>query len=787
MAPRLEDSDDNNFFYEPKKHLNFKTHSESGMNPQIKEQIKKLTLEEKASLCSGLNFWTTQPVDSQNIPALSLCDGPHGLRKVVESNPVDSRTIPATCFPPACGLASSWNIELMEQVGKAIGRECRSENVAVVLGPGVNIKRSPLCGRNFEYFSEDPVLSGAMGTAWVQGVQSLGVGTSLKHYAANNQETERMSVDVQLDRRTLHEIYLYAFEQVVKEAQPWTVMCAYNKLNGTLCSENEFLLTDILRKRWGFDGIVISDWGAVDFRDRALVAGLDLQMPGTDGVSDQDIVAAIQQGTLEEAVLDQTVERHLQLVEKALEPNKPEYQLDLAHNHQIAKEAASESIVLLKNDNKILPLNPKATLKVGVIGEFAKHPRTQGGGSSHVQSTQMDIPLDEIVKQAGEGVQVQYASGYQLEHDETQPQLLEEALQVAQGSDVVLVFVGLPEHYESEGYDRPHMEIPPSHTDLIEAIAKVHSQVVVIVTTGSAITMTSWISQVSGVLLTWLLGQAGGSAISNIVWGVTNPSGKLTETLALRLEDTPAYLNFPGKQAKVHYQEGVFIGYRYYDFRKMDVLFPFGYGLSYTQFEYSDLQVNHTQIKDTDTVEVTLSVTNIGSVFGKEIVQLYLQGVECQEQRPLKELKAFSKIGLEPNETKTVSFSLSYRDFAYFDETKDDWHVESGDYVILVGASSQEIYLQQDLSVESTNSKKPVFTRHSTIGEILQHKPEIVEALLNQMKSAVMSSDSLDGMPQEMLEAFLKFMPLRGLYHWSKGAFTPQMLEQMLERLNAEE
>ncbi len=759
------------------------------MERNISELLARLTLEEKASLCSGLTHWFTKAVESQDIPSIVMYDGPHGLRKQEGEEAEEMKTLPATCFPPACGLASSWNVDLVEQVGQTIGQECQAEGVAIVLGPGVNIKRSPLCGRNFEYYSEDPVLSGELGTAWVNGVQSQGVGTSLKHFAANNQETERMSIDAQIDERTLHEIYLPAFELVVKQAQPWTVMCAYNKLNGTLCSEHKGLLTDILREQWGYDGYVISDWGAVDYRVKALEAGLDLQMPDTGGASDQDIVAAVQAGTLQESILDQSVERYLRLLFKALDSRQPEVQLDRQAHHQIAKAAASESIVLLKNQDHLLPLDPAQHKTVAVIGEFAKNPRIQGGGSSHVIPTQLDIPLDEIMKSAEAGVTVQYAPGYDLENDAIQPNLMDEAVALAQSSDVALLFVGLPDSYESEGYDRSHMELPLSHTQLIRAVSAVQSNVVVILTQGSATTISSWNERVSAILLGWLLGQAGGSAIADIVWGKINPSGKLSETLPIKLSDTPAHLNFPGQKGVVTYHEGIFVGYRYYDAKEMEVLYPFGHGLSYTEFEYSDLQVNRSQLSDQETVEVSLSVKNIGNRAGKEIVQLYVKDVECREIRPEKELKAFTKVALAPGEAKPVSFSLGFRDFAYYEDEIHDWRVESGEFEIFVGTSSRDLPLRQTVHVESTHSLPHRFDRHSTMDAILRFSsdPELGNQLVEQFRTALIGAGAeQEHFTTEMLEAMIRYFPIRGLYHWSKGEQTQAAMEAMIQKLNEE-
>lgn len=762
------------------------------MEKDIKSLISRMTLAEKASLCSGLSFWETQPIKRLDIPSIMMCDGPHGLRKQINRDSPDVQTIPATCFPPAVGLASSWNVELLKRVGQAIGQECRKENVSIVLGPGVNLKRSPLCGRNFEYFSEDPVLSGELGAAWINGVQSQGVGTSLKHFTANNQEYQRMSIDVQIDERTLHETYLVAFERAVKQSKPWTLMCAYNKLNGDLCSENKMLLTDILRAQWGYEGLVMSDWGAVDQRPRALEAGLELQMPDVNGISDQDIVKAVEAGTLEMAVLDQAVERYLNLLLKAEASDKKEVVFSPEKNHKIAKAAAAESIVLLKNEADILPLSAK-TPKVAVIGEFAKKPRIQGGGSSRVIPTKSELPFDMICQIAEDSCDVRYAAGYELGNDEGVPILLEDAQDLASTSDVAVLFVGLPENYESEAYDRSHMELPPSHTELIEAVCEVQENVIVVLTQGSTTVMSQWHNRVKGIIVGWLLGQGGASAMAEILWGKTCPSGKLAETLPLKLSDNPSFLNFPGKKGVVSYKEGIFIGYRYYDFKEMEVQYPFGYGLSYTEFEYSNLRLSHKEIQDTDTVNVEVTIKNTGNFFGKEIVQLYVSDPECQEIRPLKELKAFTKVALAPEEEQTVYFSLSYRDFAYYNIDIHDWTVETGEFQLKVGQSSRHICLTETIHVKSTQTRSYHFDRHSTLGEISNFSPykEWAESMMDEFRRALMgetpTQEDDEHLSPEMVEAMVRFLPLRSLYHWSKGAHTYEMMEEMLQKLNGAE
>ncbi|NLP31347.1 MAG: glycosyl hydrolase, partial [Clostridiales bacterium] len=548
------------------------------MQRDIKKLISQMTLEEKAGLCSGLDFWHLKGVERLGIPPIMVTDGPHGLRKQEQNadHVGINVSVPATCFPTAAGLASSWNRELVEKVGAALGEECQAEGVSVLIGPGANIKRSPLCGRNFEYFSEDPYLSSEMAASHIKGVQSQGVGTSLKHFAANNQEHRRMSVDAIVDERTLREIYLSSFEGAVKKGKPWTVMCSYNKVNGEYASEDEFLLTDILRDEWGFEGFVVSDWGAVNERVKGLEAGLDLEMPSSFGVGDSKIVEAVRNGILPEEILDKAVERVLNIIFKAVDNKKENATYDKEAHHQLAREVAKECMVLLKNEDKILPLKKQGT--IAIIGEFAKRPRYQGGGSSHVNPTKLDDIYEQIKKSAGDNVNVIYAQGYSLEKDEVDEGLLKEAKQAAVQADVAVIFAGLPEHYESEGYDRQHMRMPESHCTLIEAVAQVQSNVVVVLSNGSPVEMP-WLDKAKGVLEAYLAGQTMGGAIADLLFGDANPSGKLAETFPKELSHNPSYLNFPGEGDKVEYREGIFVGYRYYDKKNLEPLFPFGYGL----------------------------------------------------------------------------------------------------------------------------------------------------------------------------------------------------------------
>ncbi|MFO7154410.1 MAG: glycoside hydrolase family 3 C-terminal domain-containing protein [Caldicoprobacter oshimai] len=757
------------------------------MERDIKKLISQMTLEEKASLCSGLDFWHLKGIEWLGIPSIMVSDGPHGLRKQQES--ADQlgihKSVPATCFPSAVGLASSWNRELLERVGAAIGEECQAEGVSILLGPGANIKRSPLCGRNFEYFSEDPYLSSEMAASYIKGVQSQGVGTSLKHFAANNQEHRRMSVDAIIDERTLREIYLASFEGAVKKGKPWTVMCSYNKVNGEYASENKYLLTDILRDEWRFEGFVVSDWGAVNERVKGLEAGLDLEMPSSFGIGDQKIVQAVREGKLSEEVLDRAVERILNIIFKAIDNRRENATYDKEAHHQLAREVARECMVLLKNEDRLLPLKREGT--IAVIGEFARHPRYQGGGSSHVNPTKLDDIYEEIKKSAGDGVNVIYAQGYSLEKEKVDNALLEEAKGAAMKADVAVIFAGLPEHYESEGYDRQHMRMPESHCALIEAIAEVQPNVVVVLSNGSPVEMP-WLDKVKAVLEAYLGGQALGGAIADLLFGDANPSGKLAETFPKELSHNPSYLNFPGEGDRVEYREGIFVGYRYYDKKNIQPLFPFGYGLSYTTFEYSDLHISKKEILDTETVTVTVKVKNTGEMAGKEVVQLYVRDVESSVIRPDKELKGFEKVELRPGEEKTVTFELDKRAFAYYNVDIKDWYVETGEFEILIGKSSRDIVLKDKIFVRSTVTiRKPVH-RNTTIGDLLSDPvlaPLTKEFLAKANEKSPLFNERKDKKEvSEMMMAMMKYMPLRALVNFSRGAFTEDMLDEMIRELN---
>lgn len=755
------------------------------MKKDINSIVQSMTLEEKAVLCSGGDFWSTKAIERLGIPSILMTDGPHGLRKQEgDSDHLGlNKSVPATCFPTAAGMASSWNRDLIHKVGKALGKESQAEGVSILLGPGANIKRSPLCGRNFEYFSEDPYLTGEMAAAHIAGVQSEGVGTSLKHFAVNNQEHRRMTANAVVDERTLREIYLTGFEIAVKKAQPWTVMSAYNKVNGTYCSENEELLTRILKKEWAHEGIVVSDWGAVNEAEKSVKAGMELEMPSSSGAGAKRIMEEIGKGELSENTLNESVKRLLKVIFKAAESQKEGVAYDKEAHHQLAREAAAESMVLLKNENQILPLSKAG--HVAVIGDMAEHVRYQGGGSSHINPTQLDSIYGELVKTAGKNASVTFARGYDMNHDQAEEKdLLREAMVQAAVSDVAVIIAGLPDRYESEGYDRKHLSIPENQQELIKAVTAVQPNTVVVLCNGSAIEMP-WIHQVKGVLEAYLGGQAAGGAVADLLFGDVNPSGKLAETFPEKLEDTPAYLFFPGEGDQVEYREGIFTGYRYYDTKKVSPLFPFGFGLSYTSFSYSDFAVDRKEITDEEKLTVQLQVKNTGSQFGKEIVQLYVRDTQSSVSRPEKELKGFAKVALQPGEEKTVRFELDKRSFAYFNADLNDWYVESGEFELLVGQSAANIVLKDTVFVHSTAEVVPVFHRNTTLGELMSNPKTAV--ILEQMQSMMGGSaeaGASDAVSADMLEAMMQYLPLRALIPFSQGKLSEEVLEELLRQFN---
>ena len=757
---------------------------------KAKELVGQMTLEEKALLLAGDGWWATYGVERVGLPSISMTDGPHGVRKGQGAGL--SKSVPATCFPTASALASSWNRDLIRRVGVALGKESQACDVQVLLGPGVNMKRSPLGGRNFEYFSEDPVLAGKMAASYIEGVQSQGVGTSLKHYAANNQEFERMATSSNVDERTLSEIYLPAFEIAVKEARPWTVMSAYNLVNGVYASEHKHLLQEILRDKWGFAGLVVSDWGGVNDRVEGLRAGTDLEMPGSGDYNRNKIIEAVKSGTLSGERLDESAAQLVALALKTKDQHRENTSFDVEEHHALAREAGAESIVLLKNANNILPLHLKDVNKIAVIGAFAKIPRYQGSGSSQVNPTKVSNAYDELVKMTGSQEKFAYAAGYDFEGDVTES-LLEEARNVAIGADVAIIFAGLPDSYESEGFDRSSLAMPSGHNQLIETVSGAQPNVVVVLMNGSAITMP-WADRVKGIVEAWLGGQAGGGAIADVITGAINPSGKLSETFPKRLEDTPTFPNFPGRNRHANYGEGVFIGYRYFDIKDAEPLFPFGFGLSYTTFEYTGIKASAPSIKDTDQVAIEVTVKNTGPTPGKEIIQLYVHERNPAVLRPIKELKAFDKVTLAPGEERAVTFNLSERDFAYYDTDLHDWNVRPGIFDVLVGGSSRNLPLKETVEVQTTKIGHPTLTKSSMLKDFRNHPrgkefyPELVDA------SGVDVPPEVEGLsPEEAAEkrkarmavmAFLDEMVVNKLPAFSQGRFTDGRLQQILQEVS---
>lgn len=750
----------------------------------VEHVLAGLTLEEKASLLSGLDFWTTQPLARDGgvaVPGVMVTDGPHGLRKQADSPDHIGlgNSVPATCFPTAATLGSTWDPALVRRVGEALGRETRANDVAVLLGPGINIKRSPLNGRNFEYLSEDPVIAGELGAALVTGIQSQGVGTSLKHFAANNQEADRMRVSADVDERTLREIYLAGFERVVTQAQPWTVMCSYNRINDVYASQNHWLLTEVLRDEWGFTGLVMSDWGAVRDRVAAVAAGLDLEMPASGGRTDAEVVTAVREGRLDEAVVDVAARRVLHLVARSLPALDAPGTYDAEAHHALAREAAAAGTVLLKNaPTGGAPLLPLASGDgVAVVGELARTPRYQGAGSSQVNPTRLDDALTAL--RTATGADVPFAAGYTVDGADLgsgtdDDALRAEAVDLARTAETLLVFLGLPASYESEGFDRTHLDLPAQQVALLEAVAAVNPRVVVVLANGSAVSVAPWQDLAPAVVEGWLGGQAGGSGVVDVLLGTVNPAGRLAETLPLRLVDNPSYGNFPGELGHVRYGEGVLVGYRWYDARELDVAYPFGHGLSYTTFAYDGVSAevlgSAALTADGDpVVRVRTTVTNTGERAGAEVVQVYVGDPEAQVQRPERELKAFAKVYLAPGESREVTFDLTARDLSYWHPVLRRWVVEGGEFVVALGASSRDLRGSTTVVVDGDDVRLPL-GELSTVAEAIDHPVvgaqvdalvhggavgDDLLAMVGDMPLAVIADFGLAGFDRERLAALL--------------------------------
>jgi len=765
-----------------------RTEHAPGQALDVDALLATLTLEEKASLLSGLDFWNTQRVERDGqtlVPEVMVTDGPHGLRK--QSAAADhlgiGDSVPATCFPTAAALGSTWDRGLLRRVGEALGRETRANDVAVILGPGVNIKRSPLCGRNFEYFSEDPLVAGELATPLVAGIQSQGVGTSLKHFAANNQEADRMRVSADVDERTLREIYLPAFERVVTGAQPWTVMCSYNKVNGTYASQDPWLLTEVLRDEWGFEGLVVSDWGAVRDRVAGVAAGLDLEMPSSGGRTDAQVVEAVRAGRLTEAEVDTAVRRVLELVSRSQPALADPGSFDVAAHHALAREAAAAGTVLLRNEPvgagddaaPLLPLDARAEGLV-VVGELARTPRYQGAGSSQVNPTRLDALLTALGEAAGRDVP--FAPGYTVGEgpatDRTAAELVAEAVDLARGAGTVVVALGLPAAYESEGYDREHIDLPGDQVALLEAVAAVNPRVVVVLSNGSVVSVAGWQQHAPAIVEAWLGGQAGGSGVVDVLIGAVNPSGRLTETIPVRLEDTPAFGNFPGELGHVRYGEGLLVGYRWYDARDLEVAYPFGHGLSYTRFAHDDVTATVTRTGADAAVRVSVRVTNAGERAGAEVVQVYVGDPASQVSRPERELAAFERVVLEPGASQVVTLDLDARALSYWHPVLRRWVVEGGEFVVSVGASSRDLRGTVSVDVEGEDVTLPLHDL-STVAEALAH-PVVGERVRAFVHGGAVADDMM---------GMIGDMPLVVIADFGMAGFDRAALDALVEAANA--
>ena len=748
----------------------------------VKDLVSKMTLQEKASLLSGSDFWHTQAVERLGLKEFMMCDGPNGLRKQTD-NPDHmgvNDSISTVCYPTASALASSFDEDLLQKLGETLGDECRRENVAMLLGPGLNMKRSPVCGRNFEYYSEDPYLAGKLAAAFVKGVQSKGVMACPKHFAANNQEYRRMSGNSIVDERPLHEIYLSAFEMMVKESHPKSIMCSYNQLNGTFLSENKYMLTDVLKDKWGFDGFVVTDWGAGKDPAKGVEAGLDLVMPGPRDDHEKAIIQAVESGTLDEAKVDKAVTNILTCLDWVMsstaEKVSPSDDSTRKSDYEFAREVAENCAVLLKN-NRVLPI--RSGKKVLFVGEFAQKPRYQGSGSSHINSAYISNALD-----AAKDKDVSFVAGYDTKDPQKSYILREEAVQASKDADIIVIFAGLPGSYESEGFDRTDINLPAEQDKLIDELAQLGKKTVVVLHNGSPVAMP-WIDRVDAVLDMFLAGDGVGEATVRLLYGDVVPSGKLSETYPLKLSDNPSFLNFPGDAGNPKYAEGIYIGYRYYEKRRMPVLFPFGFGLSYTEFEYAEPHISKSDITDTDTVEVTMDVWNVGRYAGKEIIQLYVSDDATKVSRPLKELKGFKKVFLKPGEKATVSFTLDKRSFAYYNETLHDFHVESGDFTIMIGASSNDIRQTLSVHVESTVEVPLDINLFTPVEDILDTKKghELLAPLLEAALQG--QGDDADLMGEgagEMMRKMILEMPIGSISNF--GMADVDTISKLIQELN---
>lgn len=742
----------------------------------IEKIVSAMSLEEKAAFCSGFDFWHTKAFPNHQIPSVMMCDGPHGLRKQEEGSGDHlgiHSSIETVCYPTASALAASFDRSLLSELGEALGQECKAEGVGMLLGPGLNIKRSPLCGRNFEYFSEDPYLAGELAASYIQGIQGKGVAACVKHFACNNQETMRMSASAEVDERTLHEIYLPAFEAAVKSGVR-SVMCAYNGVNGVFCAENRYLLTDTLRKKWGFGGFVVTDWGAAKDRAEGIKAGVDLEMPGRPDALGDEICQAVRNGTLSEQELDQTVSRLLKFVDDAREIQEGGASIDRELCRNLSRRLAAQCAVLLKN-NGVLPLS--RDMETVFIGAFAEKPRYQGSGSSHIHVRKAVGAVE-----AAEGLLFSYAPGFDPRETAPNWALIEQAAAAAKRAGVAVVFAGLTDAEETEGCDRDSMKLPENQNALIQAVAAANPNTVVVLHGGAPMELP-WMDKVAAILCVHLGGEQVGAATVDLLYGVENPSGHLAETWPFKLADNPSYLNFPGEDGTVQYAEGIYVGYRYYDKKEMNVAFPFGHGLSYTSFQYHDLQINRAKMTERDTAEVTCKVTNTGARSGKAVVQLYVADLQSSVRRPVRELKGFAKVSLKPGETAQVAFTLDKRSFAYYEAKCHDWFVESGEFAVEIGESSRDIRLRAELFVEGTTPLPFTVTAATTIGQLMRHPTgaAFVEKMGGNSKNTADTQNMGEG-SQRMMQRMMLDMPLGALVNF--GRMTPQQLSALIAKLN---
>lgn len=763
-----------------------------------------MKIEEKVKLLSGKDVWHTADIPAEGIPSIMMADGPHGLRKQMDSadNLGVRGTYKATLYPPATTVACTFNPGLAYRMGKMIGAEARSLDVQVVLGPGVNIKRNPLCGRNFEYYSEDPYLAGTLAYNWILGLQSNHVGASLKHFAANSQETLRLWSNSVIDERALREIYLRNF-QIALKAEPKTVMCCYNKVNGVYGSENKYLLTDILRKEWGFKGLVVSDWGAVSNHVRAVLAGCDLEMPSSQGYGEKKLLAGLKKGEISEADIDRSANRVLSLVNE-FKDNKV-LDFDREEAEKTAREIATEGIVLLKNEN-VLPLKPEE--KVAIVGGFAEKPRMQGGGSSHINPLKVETVLSEITAYTEN---YQYFQGYNLDNDDYNEKLAEEVLNNIASFDKVVMMTGLPEWYENEGEDRRDMKLPASHLRLIEEILARNPNLIVVLYIGAQVEMP-FSERVKGILNCNLLGQVSGKPVLDILYGKVSPSGRLATTFPLKLEDDPSTPNFGNTNNAVWYVESIFVGYRYYTTFKKKVLYPFGYGLSYTEFAYSNLEVDAGEISEDGKIVVRCKVKNIGNFPGKEVVQLYVENNRETLYKPLRELRRFAKVELSPGEEKEVQFTLEYQDFSYYDVSLKEFYVDKGIYKIQICKNAEEVILEKTIEKKydklgyQWQGKKEYHLTDEEFAEVYgrplpprnvkRHRPYTLDDNVNFLQRTLLGKvmkriirkqiNKLTENPKEreMLFRQSTTIPLRTLASMSGGVFTLEKMEGIVDILN---